>query len=127
MLLAWLAWILAGGRIAIGLAPMVAAGASARMLGFPPEHDNATARLMGRLFGVRDIGLGVLVIAAMRHPHILLPPVFLLNLATDLADAAVIAIPLRQGGEMEQGARRSLSFALVGALLWFLAWWIARH
>ena len=28
-----------------------------RMLGFPASHDNPTARLMGRFFGVRDIGL----------------------------------------------------------------------
>ena len=38
-----------------------AAGLSARLLGFPAHHDNATTRLMARWFGVRDIGLGVLV------------------------------------------------------------------
>ena len=37
------------GRIAIGLAPFVAAGASSRMLGFPVKHDNPTARLMARI------------------------------------------------------------------------------
>src|SRR5438105_1537644 len=58
-------------RIAIGLAPMVAPATSAKLLGFPASHDNATARLMGRFFGVRDIGLGVLALWAVRHPETL--------------------------------------------------------
>ena len=59
------------GRIALGLAPFVAAGPSARLLGFPASHDTATARLMGRFFGVRDIGLGVLAFYGIRHPEAL--------------------------------------------------------
>lgn len=126
-MLVWFAWILAAGRIATGLAPIVAAPVSIKVLGFPPDHDNPTMRLMARLFGVRDIGLGVLVIAGMHHPRLLLPPIFLFNLATDLADAAMIAIPLRQGGEMQQGARRSLTMALFAALCWLVAWRLATH
>ena len=41
------------GRIALGLAPFVAAGPSSRLLGFPASHDTATARLMGRFFVVK--------------------------------------------------------------------------
>lgn len=127
MVVAWLAWLLAGGRIVIGLAPIVAARATSRLLGFPEAHDNATTRLMARMFGVRDIGLGVLVIAGMRHPKLLLPPILLFNLAIDLADAAMIVLPLREDGPMRRAARNSLAFALGGAALWFVTWWIARH
>ncbi|MFO0749694.1 MAG: DUF4267 domain-containing protein [Myxococcota bacterium] len=58
-------------RIVIGLAPLVAPGPASRLLRFPAAHDNATARLMGRLFGVRDVGLGVLVFYALAHPAFL--------------------------------------------------------
>ncbi len=57
------------GRIALGLAPFVAAGPASRLLGFPVAHDNPTARLMARMFGVRDIGLGVLAFYALAHPE----------------------------------------------------------
>src|SRR5438067_6844180 len=89
---------MAVGRIAIGLAPFVAAGPASRMLGFPRSHDTATARLMGRFFGVRDIGLGVLVLWALRHAEAL-PFVLLFNAAMDLGDLVSSAIPLvrRQG------------------------------
>lgn len=59
------------GRIALGIAPFVAAGPASRTLGFPASHDNATSRLMGRLFGVRDVGLGVLALWALQHPEAL--------------------------------------------------------
>ena len=39
--------------------------------GFRETHDNATARLMARFFGVRDVGLGVLVFWSLAHPETL--------------------------------------------------------
>jgi hypothetical protein len=66
---------LAIGRIVIGVLAMIAPALAARLFGFPSEHDNGTARVMGRLFGVRDIVLGGLVLqfaddpAVSRHLH----------------------------------------------------------
>ena len=42
------------GRIALGLAPFVAAGPSARLLGFPASHDTATARLIAASIGTDE-------------------------------------------------------------------------
>src|SRR5437763_16427815 len=98
------------GRIAIGLAPFVAPKSASRLLGFPASHDTATARLMARFFGVRDIGLGVLVMWALRHPEAL-PFVILFNAATDLGDLFSTAIPLVRRQGIDRGAAASALLA----------------
>ena len=95
------------------------------MTGFPAEHDNPTARLMGRLFGVRDIALGVLVASCLKDRE-LLRWTFLFNLAIDLADASMIAIPLVRRQGIDRGAGLSIGFALAGATGWTLLWVLSR-
>jgi hypothetical protein len=112
------------GRIVIGAAPFVAAGPASRMLGFPQSHDNATARLMGRMFGVRDIGLGVLVLWSLRHPETL-PFMMLFQAAMDAGDLLSMLVPLVKRQGIDRGALRSAGFAASGALLWIVAWLIA--
>lgn len=108
------------GRLLIGLAPIVAASTTSRLLAFPPEHDNATARLMARWFGVRDIGLGALVVTFLDDASGL-RKVLWLNLATDLCDAAMIAVPLVRRQGIDRAALLCLAFACGGALSWTLA------
>ena len=110
---------MAVGRILLGLAPFVAAGPSARLLGFPLDHDSATARLMGRMFGVRDVGLGVLTFFALQHPEIM-PFVLVFQGCTDLGDLVAIAIPLVRREGIDRGAWSSLAFALPAACAWFV-------
>ncbi|CAN5896371.1 hypothetical protein BH11MYX3_BH11MYX3_33130 [soil metagenome] len=113
------------GRIALGLAPFIAAGPSARLLGFPAHHDTATARLMGRFFGVRDIGLGVLAFYALKHPETA-PFIFLFNAFMDAGDLFAISIPLMKRQGIDRAAVLSALFALTGGLAWFTVWLIAR-
>lgn len=113
------------GRIALGLAPFVAAGSSARLLGFPASHDTATARLMGRFFGVRDIGLGVLVFYALAHPATA-PFLFLFNALMDAGDLTAISIPLVKRQGIDRAAALSALFAMFGGLGWLILWLIAR-
>jgi hypothetical protein len=113
------------GRIAIGLAPFVAAKPASQLLGFPASHDNATARLMGRFFGVRDIGLGVLVLWALRHPEAL-PFVLLFNAFMDLGDLFSTAIPLVRRQGIDRGAAGSALMAGSAGMLWLVMWLIAR-
>jgi hypothetical protein len=113
------------GRIVLGAAPFVAAGPSSRLLGFPASHDNATARLMARFFGVRDIGLGVLALWALRHPEAL-PFVMLFNAAMDAGDFIAISIPLVKRQGIDRGAALSALFAMTGGLGWLIVWLIAR-
>lgn len=111
-------------RIVIGLAPFVAASASSRMLGFPREHDTPTARLMARMFGVRDIGLGVLAFYAARHPETA-AFLFLFNAAMDGGDLLSIAAPLVKRQGIDRAAATSAAFALTGGLAWIVVWAIA--
>lgn len=107
------------GRIILGLAPFVAAGPSSKLLGFPAQHDNATARLMGRFFGVRDVGLGVLVFYALSHPAAL-AFLLLFNALTDFGDLLAIGIPLARRQGIDRGAWTSAAFALPAGLAWLL-------
>ena len=113
------------GRIALGLAPFVAPGPAARLLGFPLAHDTPTARLMGRFFGVRDIGLGVLAFYAVRHPETA-PFIFLFNAFMDLGDLIATGIPLLGRHGFDRAALRSAGFAASGGMLWVIAWLLAR-
>jgi len=107
------------GRMLLGIAPFVAARPSARLLGFPVDHDNPTTRLMARLFGVRDIGLGVLVFYGLQHLETL---AFLIvfNALTDLADLIAIGIPLARRQGIDRGAWTSAAFALPAAAGWLV-------
>ncbi len=113
------------GRIALGLAPFVAAGPASRLMGFPARQDNPTARLMGRFFGVRDIGLGVLAFYAIAHPETA-PFLFAFNAVMDAGDLASIAIPLVKREGIDRAALASAAFAALGGTAWFIAWLVAR-
>jgi hypothetical protein len=113
------------GRVGLGLAPFVAAAATSRLLGFPAAHDSPTARLMGRLFGVRDIGLGVLAFYALQHREAA-SFLFLFNAATDAADLVAIGIPLARREGIDRGAVASGLCAIVGGLSWVTVWALTR-
>jgi hypothetical protein len=116
---------MAAARVAIGLAPFVAAATLSRQLGFPAEHDSPTARLMARFFGVRDIGLGVLVLWALRHPEAL-GFVIPFNAAMDGGDLLSISIPLVRRQGIDRAAIRSSLFAFTGGAAWLVVWYLAR-
>ena len=107
------------GRILLGLAPFVAAVLSARLMGFPATHDNPTSRLMARWFGVRDIGLGVLIFWSLRHPETL-DFILLFNALTDLGDLFAIGIPLVRRQGIDRGALTSAAFALPAGIAWLV-------
>jgi hypothetical protein len=105
------------GRILLGLAPFLAARLSARLIGFPPEHDNPTTRMMARFFGVRDVGLGLLVFFALKHPEVL-AFIIVFNALTDFGDLVAIAIPLARRQGIDRAAWISAAFALPAGAGW---------
>jgi hypothetical protein len=104
-------------RILLGLTPFFAARLSARLMGFPLGHDNPTTRLMARLFGVRDVGLGVLVFFGLQHPESL-AFIVLFNALTDFGDLLAIAIPLLKRQGIDRAAWTSAVFALPAGVGW---------
>jgi hypothetical protein len=119
--LRWFILALGVGRVLLGLVPFVAASPSSRLLGFPAAHDSPTTRLMARLFGVRDSGLGVLAFWSLRHPETL-PFAILFNAAMDSGDIFSAAIPLVRREGINRGAATSAAFAAMGCGGWVLAW-----
>jgi hypothetical protein len=115
---------MAMGRVAIGLAPFIAAGRLSRLLGFPEDHDNPTSRLMARFFGIRDVGLGVLIQYGVRHPE-LLPFLVVFNACMDGGDLLSIAIPLVRRQGIDRAGWRSSMFAATGGLGWLAVWFWA--
>lgn len=113
------------GRIAIGLAPFLAAGPTAKLVGFPGSHDTATARLMGRFFGVRDIGLGILALWGLTRPEVL-PFILLFNALMDAGDLVATGIPLIKRQGIDKGAAMSAAMALIGGSSWIVMWLITR-
>lgn len=107
----------AAGRVAIGAAAVLAPGPASRLLGFPRAHDSATARLMGRLFGIRDIALGVLV-WRVREDRALSRFAYTLNACVDAGDIAAAAIPLVKRRGIDRGAVATATFAFTGANVW---------
>ncbi len=104
-------------RIVLGLAPFVAAGPLSRILGFPVAHDSPTTRLMARLFGVRDIGLGAIALFTLSHAELLVP-MAIFQAFMDGGDLVSIAIPLVRRQGIDRGAWLSSAFAATGALSW---------
>jgi hypothetical protein len=108
----------AAGRVIIGLAPLLAPGPTSRLLGFPHAHDNPSARLMGRLFAVRDIALGVLTWQVRNDPA-LLRHAFRINAAIDVSDMTVAALPPLLGRRaIDRAALSTAAFAFAGANVW---------
>lgn len=106
-------------RVLLGLAPFVAARPVSRVLALPPDHDNPTSRLMARLFGVRDVGLGVIVFYALQHPAFL-PFVLVLNALTDFGDLFAILIPVLRRQGIDRAATRFAALALPAGVAWLV-------
>lgn len=107
------------GRVIIGAVAVVLPGQFSRLLGYPAAHDNATARVMGRLFGIRDIALGVQVWHAAENPT-RVAELASHNAMVDAGDAAILvgAIVTRKG--IPRGAISSLAPAVAGCVAWIL-------
>jgi Domain of unknown function (DUF4267) len=107
----------AAGRVAIGAAAVLAPGPTSRLLGFPRQHDSATARLMGRLFGIRDVALGVLV-WQVREDRELSRFAYKLNAWVDAGDMAAAAAPLLRRRGIDRASAATAAFAFAGANIW---------
>ncbi len=114
--------MLGATRILIGITPIVAPRYGMKLFRFPPEHDNPTGRLMGRLFGVRDIGLGVMALLAAAYYPAWLGFVCLFNAAHDAGDVLSFAIPLVRRHDIDRSATLGLAVAGPAVALWLFAW-----
>jgi hypothetical protein len=111
----------AGGAAAIravfGVISLAAPGPASRLFGFPAEHDSATARVIARMFGVRELALAALVWGAPEEND-RLRRVLTLNAAVDAGDAAVFAGAVAARSGVDRPALSGLVPALAGCAIW---------
>lgn len=114
-----IATAMSGARAAVGVAAIAAPGVTSTLMGFPSQHDNATARLIGRLFAIREVALGAYT-AAQVQSDAMRPDVYLLNAAVDMSDAAVCALTLLGRRGVARAAAGSLALAVpfAATFLW---------
>jgi hypothetical protein len=105
-------------RMFIGSSMLFFTGASRRVFGIPAGQDYTSLRVVCRLFGIRNITLGLWTLAARQQPPEARRRWYQLNAAVDAADVAVVTI----GGVAGEGFGRA---ALMGGVLGtsaLLAW-----
>ena len=95
-------------RAGVGLGAILAPGVMTRVFGFPPEHDNASTRMVARLFGLREVAMAGLTLALDPDPS-QRGIVYRANAALDGADAAAALLTLI--------ARKGIGRAALGAFL----------
>lgn len=95
-------------RASVGLGALLAPGAMVALFGFPKEHDNASTRMVARLFGLRELSMAGLTLA-LNGDRDRRGLVYSYNAALDGADAAAALLTL--------AARRGIGRAALGAFL----------
>jgi hypothetical protein len=106
-------------RALLGVAPFVAAGPLIPLLGFPPNEATTTAIVFARLFGVRDVGLGAIIVWSTQHPDTL-PAVLVLNAATDLGDLGAFLLGMRGRPDLHRPLGICASIAGSACLAWLV-------
>jgi len=98
-------------RMIIGGSALLASGLAMLVFGLPKEHDNASARAVGRLFGIRNIVIGAWTLQNRDADLDTRRRWYTMNALIDAVDVAAFAWPLlrRQGT-----ARLSISSAALG-------------
>lgn len=109
---------MASMRAAIGAASILAPSRASRIMGYPAEHDSATARLAGRLFGVRELLLAWLVVEGSGRPEGLSRNALMTQAAVDAADVAVQVWPLLRREGIARGAAGGAIVAAGAAVMW---------
>lgn len=104
-------------RAGVGLGAILAPGAMVALFGFPKQHDNASTRLIARLFGLREISMAGLTLAFNDDPD-RRGLVYAYNSALDGADAlgAILALATRRG--IGRAAAGAALIAIPQALGW---------
>jgi hypothetical protein len=114
-----IATAMSGARAAVGAAAVAAPALTSALMGFPGQHDNATSRMVGRLFGIREIALGAYTVAQVQGGAIQ-PDVYLLNAAVDMGDVAVCGLTVlgRRGVGRAAAGSFVLAIPFAAAFLW---------
>jgi len=107
----------AGIRAAFGVATLVAPGPASRLFGFPKGHDNGSARLMARLFGVRELAMAALVVSALDDDE-RLGHACAISAAVDVGDVIVACGTFRRDPQLRVASALTMLAGTAGAASW---------
>ena len=110
--------LMVAGRLGLGVGGLAAPGLVARLLGFPER--STTTSTFARMLGVRDLAMGLVLMATAADPVTHRRAVQIAGLV-DVGDAVAIAIAAARDRELRAAALRNLPFAGGSALFCFLA------
>ena len=118
-----IATVLAVARAGIGAMAVLAPAATSRAMGFPSGVDTASARLIARFFGLREIAMGVLTLSVLRrNPRE--PRLMAWNAAVDGADAVLAGLALAGRKGIDRAALGTIALALPLCASWL---WLRRQ
>lgn len=117
---------LAAARASFGAPAVAGPEQVVRLLGLSPRRRDASQRFFAGFFGVREVLLGVFLLAARRDLRRLGPTVAFAALA-DLSDTALIARELARRGRVEPGTAFLLSSGVLGSAASVALWWEVRQ
>ena len=106
------------GRLGLAAGCFAAPDAVASVLGFPQR--SSTVRTFARMLGVRDLAVGLVLVATASDPVIHRRAVQIAGLV-DVGDAVCISIGAARDPAMRKAAIRNIPFAGGSALFCFLA------
>lgn len=104
-------------RAAFGVASLAFPGKASRLFGFPKTENTPTARLMGRLFGVRELAMAALVLSALDDRE-RLGHACAISAAVDAGDVAVAVGTLRRSDGVRLPAVLTMLAGSAGAISW---------
>jgi hypothetical protein len=98
----------------LGLTP----GLAVKLFGLPPDHDTTVLRYVGRIFGVRNAILGLMLWDA-RHDPPRLERMATLNAVTEAVDAVSASVPLvrRQAVDLPAASALATSLSVMAGFL----------
>ena len=100
-------------RMILGGTALLATGLASVVFGLNKDHDNASARAMGRLFGIRNLVIGAWTLKNRDADLETRRGWYSINAVIDAVDIGIFAMPLVRG----QGtARLSISSCALGTL-----------
>ena len=107
------------GRIIVGLGPFIKPKLLVSSFHFPPSHENQTAVILGRLFGVRDIFLGGISLYILFEQKGLFAITLLINALIDFCDA-LIFYNEHSNPELKDLSIRGTAFAGTIGVTWII-------
>ena len=111
--------IICAGRIVVGIGPFIKPKLLMRSFQFPQGHENQTSIVLSRLFGVRDIFLGVISIIILYKYNALLKYTLIINAVIDFSDA-LIFFAEKTNQEFRETSIRGTIFAGSVGMLWII-------